>query len=319
MSSNDKTYLNSLGSFLDALSKAGSDGTPILPLPGNAPTFLQSLLAVRPPARPEVASIGLASLLPPPPGPVSRPSPPARPTLDDAPPRATMGISYCQNLVRSMVRRRVEIGSGRVLPGIDNLPILEGRKIRAAFLYSDLDGYSKIVATQPTGVSLRLLQVFVDVLGRITSHFGGTVVNCAGDRTLSVFARAESDLSPQPVREAVTAALWMQTIIQRVIAPEFRGLGIADVSAAMGIDYGPVVAGCVGYRNNKHFQFFGDAANSAAKLQEMGAGGEIIISRLAYLVGPQFLTHDSWFPIDEGVHVRLRQRFADNVVLPPQP
>lgn len=317
MSQNDNNYSPPLGSFLDFLTRAGQN-SPAVSVPGSgASTLLQHLLAVTPPKSEAIPAI-LPGLLPPPPVPALGSVLPAPPTLGDTPPPAMMGIRHCQNLVRSMMRRRIAIGSGRVLPTIDNLPILEGRKIRAAFLYSDLDGYSKIVATQTADASLRLLQVFVDVLGRITSHFGGAAVNCAGDRVLSVFARAENDFSAEPVHEAMTAALWMQTIIQRVIAPEFRAAGFADVTAAMGIDYGPVVAGCVGYRNNKHFQFFGDAANYAAKLQEMGAGGEIVVSKLAYLLGPEFLKNGSWSPVDEGVRVRLRQRFADNVVVPPK-
>jgi len=146
------------------------------------------------------------------------------------------------------------------------------------------------------------------------------VVNCAGDRILSVFDRTEHDVSPKPIREAVTAALWMQTVLQRVVAPELRKLGVLeDVSAAMGIDYGPVIAGCVGIRNNKHFEFFGDAANNAAKLQEAGTGGEIVISSLAYLFRPDFLNNGTWYAIDERNLVRLRQRFADNVINPPKP
>jgi class 3 adenylate cyclase len=148
----------------------------------------------------------------------------------------------------------------------------------------------------------------------------GRFLKRAGDRILSVFDRAENNASPEPIREAITAALWMQTIFQRVVAPGLRNLGvIEDVSAAMGIDYGPVVAGCVGVRNNKHFEFFGDAANNAAKLQEAGTGGEIVMSSFAYLFRPSFLNNGTWYAIDEGNRVRLTQRFADEVINPPKP
>jgi adenylate cyclase len=222
--------------------------------------------------------------------------------------------------MRFILRKKIELTSGRVLPHIDDLAILDGRRIRAAFLYSDLHGFTKIVASQPPEVTLLLHQAFVELLGRITTYYGGSVVNCAGDRILSVFDRAEHDASPEPIREAITAALWMQTVLQRVVAPELRKLGVLEnVSAAMGIDYGPVIAGCVGIRNNKHFEFFGDAANSAAKLQEAGTGGEIVISSLAYLFRPNFLNNGTWHAIDEGNRVRLTRRFADEVINPPKP
>jgi adenylate cyclase len=222
--------------------------------------------------------------------------------------------------MKSILRKKIEVNPGRVLPRIEDLAVLEGRKIRAAFLYSDLHGFTKIVASKPPQITLLLHQAFVELLSRITTHYGGSVVNCAGDRILSVFDRAENDTSPDPIHDAITAALWMQTILQRVVAPELRNMGvIGDLRAAMGIDYGPVVAGCVGIRNNKHFEFFGDAANNAAKLQETGTGSEIIVSSFAYLHRPHFLCHETWHPVDEGNHVRLTQRFADSVVDPPRP
>jgi class 3 adenylate cyclase len=230
-----------------------------------------------------------------------------------------LGIRQCQSLIQNVAQRAVTINSGRTLPGIDDLAILEGRTIRAAMLYSDLHGYSRIIATQNKRISLLLLQAFVEFAARITNHYGGSVVDCAGDRTLSVFHVSESDLSPLPVRQAITAALWFQTVLRRVVAPKFKELGlVGDVSAAMGIDYGIVTAGCVGIRNNKHFVFAGDAANNAAKLQEIGTGGEIVISNAAYVFRPPFLNHPSWSPIVDGGRVRLRQTFVDNLIEPPK-
>jgi adenylate cyclase len=218
-----------------------------------------------------------------------------------------------------MARKKIELNAGRILPKIEDLAIGEGRKIRAAFVYCDLHGFSKIVASKSTETSLRLLQVFVEFMGRITSFYDGALVDCAGDRTLSVFYTAENDLSPEPVQRAVTAALWMQTIIQRVIAPQFRPVGLLpDVSAAIGIDYGSVVAACVGYRNNKRFVFLGDAANRAAKLQEDGQGNEIVMSDVAFILRPNFLNGSTWHPVNDGNRVRLQQRFADNVETPPK-
>jgi class 3 adenylate cyclase len=221
--------------------------------------------------------------------------------------------------MQEIAQRKVTLNGGRVLPTIDDLAILEARKIRAAFLYSDLHGSTKIVASTPTRQSVLLMQAFVEFLVRITTHYGGSVVDCAGDRILSVFSRPETDRSPDPVREAITAALWAQTVLQRVIAPEFKKMGLpGDVSAAMGVDYGPVAATCVGIRNNKHFVFSGDAANNAAKLQELGQGGEIVISSAAYLSRPSFLNHPSWTPSFVSNRVHLSQIFVDGVTEPPK-
>jgi hypothetical protein len=51
---------------------------------------------------------------------------------------------------------RAQVIPGRVLPTIEDLAVMEGRKIRAAFVYSDLHGFSKLVATQVENKSILL-------------------------------------------------------------------------------------------------------------------------------------------------------------------
>ena len=309
-------------------------------LPSSLPDFLSRISETSPETNTSLASLfappivkgvdlarsifaPLPESLPPPPSPVTigRPTPPpfARPLGRIEPPIRGVGMSQSRALMQEMGQRKVTLNGGRVLPTIDDLAILEARKVRAAFLYSDLHGYTKIVASTPTRQSVLLMQAFVEFLVRITTHYGGSVVDCAGDRILSVFSRPETDRSPDPVREAITAALWAQTVLQKVIAPEFKKIGLpGDVSAAMGIDYGPVAATCVGIRNNKRFIFSGDAANNAAKLQDMGHGGEIVISSSAYHFKPSFLDGVSWRPSFMGDRVHLSQIFVDGVTEPPK-
>jgi class 3 adenylate cyclase len=309
MSSNDHNKM--MAALFEALFKTKPNESTLLPPPPlpPPPTPLSSYLQ----------SFGHSSALgltPPPKYPLA----PPLPSIKSERPDGSMGIKHCESLMRLIMRKKIELNSGRVLPNLEDLAILEGRTIRAAFLYSDLDGFTQLVASKPPEITLLLHQAFVELLGRITTYYGGSVVNCAGDRILSVFDRAENDLSPEPIQQAIAAALWMQTILQRVVAPELKKLGVdEDVKAAMGIDYGPVVAGCVGIRNNKHFEFFGNAANNAAKLQEIGKGNEVVISRLAFLFRPEFLNNGTWYPIDEVNHIRLTQRFADSVLSPPKP
>jgi class 3 adenylate cyclase len=99
----------------------------------------------------------------------------------------------------------------------------------------------------------------------------------AGLRVLSVFHRSPGDHSADPVHDAVTFALFLQTAFSRAIGPAFAA-GLGQLNLGIGIDYGPAVVGCVGIRNNKKIVFFGDAANKAAKLQETAGGGETILS-----------------------------------------
>lgn len=241
------------------------------------------------------------------------PATPTRPT-PSAP-----GVAYCDRLVRIMLHKRVVVSPGRVVPKIEDLAVGTGRSIRAAFVYTDLDGFSKMVATKPTEDSFTLMQTFVEIVSRITTHYGGSVVDCAGDRILSVFEDPGKIVSLAPIYNAVTAALWTQTIIQRVIEPNFRIRGVlGEVGAAIGIDHGPATVACVGYRNNKRLIFLGEAANNAARLQSAGTAGEVVMSAHVYLHRPPYTKGPTWSPIVERNLVRFRQRFADVLENPPK-
>ncbi len=283
------------------------------------PSFVAKLLAAgRTPWRPEAAksprrgalAAALAGLPPPP-----RSSSSSRP--------ASVSIGDCQTFTTAALSRPVTVNAGRVLPWIHDLAVGEGREIRAAFLYNDLHGFSKTVATSGVETSFSLLQVFVELMSRITSHYAGSVVDCAGDRILAVFSRAAKDMSAAPIHEAVTAGLWMQTVMERVIAPAFQTVGLPRLSATIGIDYGLVTAGCVGLRNNKRFVFFGDAANNASKLQESGAGGETVLAPFVYKYRPTYLQQaNGWWPVFDRDpsgrdRIRVQQRFDDSSVSPP--
>ena len=187
-----------------------------------------------------------------------------------------------------MVTKKALLKDGRVMPAIDDLRIMEGRRVNAAFVYSDLHGFTKLVATQPENKSFVFLHTFVEIASRLTKHYGGQVVDCAGDRVLSVFHRGPGDHSVDPVQDAVTFALFLQTAFSRVIGPSFTA-GMGQLSLGIGVDYGAAVVGCVGIRNNKKIVFFGDAANKAAKLQDRAGAGETILSYDADIRKPAYL------------------------------
>jgi hypothetical protein len=130
---------------------------------------------------------------------------------------------------------------------------------------------------------------------------------CSIDRLLT--------LSNDPVEDAVTFALQFQTVFQKAIGPSFADLG--PLSLGIGVDYGDAVVGCVGIRNNKRIVFFGDAANNAAKLQDIAGAGETVLSAMANYKRPTYLNYQSWTPSLEkltngAVVLRIRQIF--NVV-----
>jgi class 3 adenylate cyclase len=319
--------------FLEPLEAQG--GTTI-PTSSQLPTILANLMKPiewpTPPAEsagivpvPFLRSLSRGDPMAPPPFPspgIAGPFAPSLPWLTPRP-KATppvLGAEHCKNLVASLLRRQPTVGLGRVLPNLDTLAVMEGREIEAAFVYTDLASFTKIVATQPTKASFVMLQAFVELVGRITNHYGGAVVDCAGDRLLSVFHRPAKDFSWQPVQQAITAAFWTQAMLAATTSV-FLGYGVSAAQVGIGIDYGSVVAGCVGFRNNKRLFFLGDAANNAAKLQDLAGAGETVISYAAFLRKPKYMENwiGSW-ESDPGCGSIFRVRaYFSKIDAPPKP
>jgi class 3 adenylate cyclase len=298
------------GSLMDALKRALPENAPVL---GNAlgrsifaPPVLPTPPPVLPPPEGTLAEMGLfppvlgRSIFAPP---VLPPPPPVR----KQPPE--WGAEHTKNFLRALLRRRPMFTEGRVLPKLEDLAVMEGRQIEAAFVYTDLDSFTKVVATQPRDQSFVLLQAFIELVTRFTSHYGGAVVDVAGDRVLSVFHRPAKNFSSDPVHEAITAAFWIQTMLP-ALAHIFAERGILPPRVGIGIDYGSATVGCVGFRNNKRLFFLGDAANNAAKLQDLAGPGETLISIAAFLRRPNYLNR--WVVQHEGSHFRVNVYFAQH-------
>jgi class 3 adenylate cyclase len=239
-------------------------------------------------------------------------------TPPPAPAKPDMNWIRC--FADAMAKKEVLVKDGRVMPTIEDLPIMEGRRVNAAFVYSDLHGFTKLVATQPENKSFVFLHAFVEIASRLTKHYGGQVVDCAGDRVLSVFHRSPGDSSDDPVHDAVTFGLYLQTAFDRAIKPAFaRRLG--ELSVGIGIDYGQAVVGCVGIRGSKKIVFFGDAANNAAKLQEMAGRCETVFSYDVVLRKPWYLESSNgwnllWETAADGSSIlRTNSFFRDDVLI----
>jgi hypothetical protein len=202
---------------------------PSSPPPANAWT---SLLA------PALGGPGLRAPIP-----LAEPTPPPAPAKPD--------MNFIRQLVGAMVQKKVEVKDGRVMPSIDDLAIMEGRRVNAAFVYSDLHGFTKLVAAQPENKSFVFLHTFVEVASRLTKYHNGQVVDCAGDRVLSVFHRSPGDHSHEPVHDAINYALYLQTAFSKIIGRTFSSGGLGPLSVGIGIDYGQAIVGCVGIRNGR--------------------------------------------------------------------
>ena len=210
---------------------------------------------------------------------------PSQPTLRASAARIVAGLSQVDD---------TDITDGRILPSLEAIQIASGRKLKAAVLYNDLKGFSRLVATTPKKKVLKMLHAFVSEMARTAPDFGGEVVDCAGDRIMAVFWRPHKNDDRQPIYDALSCAFWMQTIIDRGLKPILARKGLPTISCGIGIDYGQIVVTRVGIRNRNKLVLLGDAANSAAKLEDLAEEGQTIVSPIVYANRPPFMMGNGW-------------------------
>lgn len=219
--------------------------------------------------------------------------PPSTPTLTGRGTATPLDLGISRRRVRGLIKRTAQgniSGLGRALPDADSLGLGDGRQLRAAILYADLRGFSSLVVSSAKRATLVILDTFVSEMTRIASAFHGEVVDCAGDRILAAFWRPVGDASPQPIRDAVTCGLWMQTVMSKVIIPELTASGYREISCGVGIDYGSVVVARVGIRNRNKLVFLGRPAVYAAKLEEIATSGTVVVSKVVHDYRPAYLS-----------------------------
>jgi class 3 adenylate cyclase len=269
----------------EGVGGSGSVGKPSDDRPLNNLSALADLgrrISALPSSTPSASGFGnLLGVFPPIQAPVSEPIPPPAPAAPD--------LDFIRKFVGAMVTKKALVKDGRVMPAIDDLAIMEGRRVNAAFVYSDMHGFTKLIATQPENKSFAFLHTFVEIASRLTKYHEGQVVDCAGDRVLSVFHRSPGDHSVEQVHDTINFALYLQTAFDRVIGPSFAAGALGQLSLGIGIDYGEAIVGCVGIRGGKKIIFLGEPANKAAKLQEKAGACETVLSYDAAVRMPAYL------------------------------
>ena len=216
---------------------------------------------------------------------------------ETSPPKTAPSFSDSLVRVKTDLSRATtcDITDGRGLPAADTLGLAEGRKLKAAILYCDIRGFTSAVFNNPNRKMLLVLDAFVSEMARITADFNGSLVDCAGDRIMSVFARPHNDSTAKPIQEAVVCAFWMQTIVQKVLNAHLTEKRLPNINCGVGIDYGSVVVGRVGIRNKNKLVVLGNPANFAAKLEDKAAPGEVNVSKIVFENRPEHMkTRAEW-------------------------
>ena len=160
-------------------------------------------------------------------------------------------------------------------------PGLMARRERrhAVVMFADLRSSTRFIRlVEPNDVIARLNRFFTQMT-EVVYQFEGTIFELTGDEILVAF-NAPFDQADASSR-AVETAVAMHQRFNALRLELFEGL-TSSFGMGIGIDQGNVIVGNVGAETRMTFRMVGDAVNTAHRLVDIAADGQIVISESVY-------------------------------------
>jgi class 3 adenylate cyclase len=183
------------------------------------------------------------------------------------------------------VRKRLkQFVSPQVLQQLQLDPsYLTPRKQLATLLFVDIRGFTALTEKHdPQEWALFLSDNYFSPLGEIIFQNNGTLDKHIGDGIMAIYGApiASAEDALRAVRSAVEMRAKMETINTQT-DPDHR------LPIAIGVHSGEVVVGMFGSARKREYTALGHTVNVAARLEQMAAQGQILISLQTYeLVKP---------------------------------
>lgn len=176
---------------------------------------------------------------------------------------------------RSMFERMV---SKAVIDQLDPDQLqLGGKRNQITTLFADVRGFTSYSEKHDPEVLVKILNQYLSEAANAILEETGTIDKFMGDAVMAWFNWPI--LQPDHALRAIRAALSICDSITRLhqeLPPEYH------LNFGVGINYGDAVLGLVGSQNRLEFTAIGDSVNTAKRIQENAAGGQILISESVY-------------------------------------
>ncbi|MEO8717446.1 MAG: response regulator [Burkholderiales bacterium] len=141
-------------------------------------------------------------------------------------------------------------------------------------LFADLRGFTRLTEQNEVGAVVGMLNEYFGVLTDAAYQHDGTIFNMAGDSLLVGF----NVPFPQPdaAERAWRTALEMVSRFAPVAAAWRQQSGL-DLGVGVGICAGEAIIGNVGSEHYASYTIIGNPVNTAARLMQMAAAGEVLL------------------------------------------
>lgn len=179
-----------------------------------------------------------------------------------------------ENVLPSAIADRLKEGTENVADRFDEVSVL----------FADMVGSTVMASSLSPEAMVGVLNDIFTEFDSITLRHGVEKISTSGDNY--VVASGVPQIRPDHTSALVRVALEMRSFLEghREKLPE----ACKDLNMRFGINTGPAVAGVVGQRNF-HYDIWGDAVNTASRMESHSEPGRIQISEATYkLVKDEF-------------------------------
>lgn len=150
-----------------------------------------------------------------------------------------------------------------------------------SIMFADIVGFTPLSATMEPFQLVALLNEVFSYFDSLVVEYGLEKIKTIGDCYMVASG------APRPRADHAQALVRMALQIQTQLQERRFGQGV-KLSFRIGINSGPVVAGVIGHRKFI-YDLWGDAVNTASRMESYGSGGAVQITQATYeLISKQF-------------------------------
>jgi adenylate cyclase len=181
---------------------------------------------------------------------------------------------------------------------------LGGEEREVTILMSDLRGFTALVARLAPQDVIAFLNLYLEAMVDVISHYGGTIDEIIGDAILVIFGAplASEDHAAKAVACGLAMQLAMTDVNQRLTAK-----GGTALEMGIGINTGRVIVGNIGSVRRTKYAAVGSNVNLAGRIESFTTGGQLLISESTREAIKAPLRLDAQFSVEpKGAKERLQ-------------
>jgi class 3 adenylate cyclase/HAMP domain-containing protein len=188
--------------------------------------------------------------------------------------------------------------------GIENISVGEFLTKKITILFCDIRNYTTMSENMPTEELFYFLNDYLACMGKPIEENGGFIDKYIGDAIMALFDDQSTDRS-------VLAALAMQKCLIE-FNQRRKAKGLPAIAVGIGLHYGEVIMGTVGFTSRIDSTVIGDAVNIASRVEGLTKQyqADILItdSIVKNLENPQQFNLQE---VDKGVKVKGKEALID--------